>query len=101
MRCQIILANWWAMAVIALGSTQFSAQAPVFVSQVALIMVQARGRHAQCLSNSILAATGRSAQDFARAGFIIRTPTEPGTKVVCSLESSQIIAQFGHQGNTG
>jgi len=64
-------------------------------------MVQGRGSHAQCLSNSILAATGRSAQHFARAGFIIRTQAEPGTKVVSSFEGTQIIAEFSHQGNAG
>src|SRR5258708_35523499 len=63
--------------------------------------MQSRGRHAQGLANPILAATGRSAEHFASAGVIMRTQGEPGTIVVSSLEGAQIIAQLGHQGNTG
>src|SRR5260221_1027420 len=63
--------------------------------------MQSRGRHAQGLANPILAATGRSAQHFASAGFIIRTQAEQGTKVVSSIEAAQIIAELGHQGNPG
>jgi hypothetical protein len=56
----MILANWWAMAVIALG-------APSLARKRRYLSPKSRGRHAQGLANPILAATGRSAQHFAGA----------------------------------
>src|ERR1700745_1216881 len=47
------------------GSTEFGAQAPVSVSQIAFFMMQSGGSYAQGLPKPVLAATGRAAQHFA------------------------------------
>src|ERR1700759_4539053 len=60
-----------------LGSTQFSAQASVLVAQIAFIMMQRAGCHAQRLANAILAAAGPAVEHFTSAGFVIRTQTQP------------------------
>ena len=84
-----------------LGSTQFGAQASVLVAQIAFIMMQRTGGHAQGLANPILAAAGTAVEHFAGAGFVIRTQTQPGTKMLGGLKSTQVVAELGQESNTG
>ena len=84
-----------------LGSAEFGPQAPVFVSQVAFIMVQSGGGHPQCLSKPVLALPRCSAKDFAGAGVVIGTQAEPGAKMLWSLKGTEVITELAHNGNTG
>ena len=84
-----------------LGSAEFGAQAPVFVPQIAFIMVQGGGRHPQRVPKAILALPGCSAQHFAGAGVVVGAQAEPGTQMLCTLKGTEVITKLAHNGNAG